>query len=1439
MTFFLYSFLFIFSTLYGNDIKEALLTPTSFESVHVVTGHYVETETDLEGIGPFGVAVKRTFAEGRWHFNLPNVWNGEEAGPQEMTQGDITLQFKYDKEKWLSQVRVVSASGRVWQTLQFHAPKKGTTQARIESSDGRQVEYQLEQVKGKWRIRAVGSTQYMYQGEQIMQRQGALGTLDVVYEKNGKVRELKQNGEITTRLTYQDGVTEITDQKQRKTTFTYNKLQQITSIEKQGIQERFAWRGLDLASRWLEDEKGKIENCQTFEHENGKLIQSTLWGNLTGRSTALTIDQKGRPHGGESYSRFYHYDAQGRISEEREQNGTLIAHIYSPNRTHRTAKITETFDKLTFRTLYTFDADGFLVKQVETDDNTWLVTTFSDFNGRGLPQQVEEKAGKNEILLKTARLEYDAAGHLVARHVFDSTGTLRQMKQKGEAEAIEIPETESVTCVYDHFDRVIEETYPTVLNGEGEPYRPTVKTAYDSVGRPSAVTDGNGFTISTIYNVRGSPIRIDYPDGTFEAFAYGLNGVLTSHTDRKGFTTWTESDGRGRPLRVVSPLGETTTRYQGFHAIESTDLQGQTTTIKYDFAGRPEKVRKGAREVDLQYDAFGEVIGRSEGDFHVRFERNAEGNILRVSFDQLDPIERMPPQVRITKETVVNDLGQIVDCEKKIDPSGLQQTLVYDAMGRVVTRDMFNPYGQKVHTEEHRYDACGRLVFLQQDGKINKWTYSSTGQCLAWIEGERTTLYHYDAFGYLVQLVKPDGNRIDYTYDTLGRMATQRSANGDVAYTFTYTENGDLLEVQDEYHQQATCFAYVSPGIVGQDRLQNGLTVVHQRNERGEPLALSLPDGSSIHYRYEGIFLVKIVRKDSEGQTLYSYTVLERDGKGRIQRARLIGDAGEIAFERDEEGHLQKIHTSIWNFEGTYQGDRLQEARLQDPEGAYTLSYDYNYRGELDQKRPTLLLEEDRNGNRIRDCIEGVETRYTYDTLNRLVTLQTEGEAPIHYTYDAFGRRMSVTTGGHTYRYFYAGQQEIGQVDEEGRIVALRVPGESFAKEVAIELEGIAYAPIHDWRGSITALISVKGGEASGWSRFDAFGARHNQGTVSPWGFMSHQHEPGTSLVFFGARFYDIASQQWLTPDPLGLVDGADRLKFVQNDPVNLVDEEGFFSMWAFAQKGWDWIGKAYNATCGFTEYLEAYSIENYYGKEIEEFALNTFGKTQLSLFGYYNTEAVYGNFGIGELNDRVRLTMINGILTHRHELVEMLHDVSDAHGGVNIHYIYRSTRGWFVDIATSINAKMGFQSEESYLLAGTWRKMIKEMGGVKGGGVVVHYAHSIGAVETRNALKLMTTEERKMIRVYTFASPTLIPQDEWGNIENYVSSRDAVCFFDPVGYIEGLLGKRKNVHFLLGSGIPGIDHLFGQKTYSTMWQELGQQFFEEFGNVVELQEAM
>ncbi len=218
-----------------------------------------------------------------------------------------------------------------------------------------------------------------------------------------------------------------------------------------------------------------------------------------------------------------------------------------------------------------------------------------------------------------------------------------------------------------------------------------------------------------------------------------------------------------------------------------------------------------------------------------------------------------------------------------------------------------------------------------------------------------------------------------------------------------------------------------------------------------------------------------------------------------------------------------------------------------------------------------------------------------------------------------------------------------------------------------------------------------------------------------------------------------------------------------------------------------------------------------------------------------WREDSQIGVIGKGELGNHVRITYLNGMRNTPEEVLEYLENLSKMHGNANVHYVFRESNGWIKDILkASLVVKGSYVTEHATKLAEVWKQMIEEMGGVDGEGTIIHYAHSLGAADTYVAGGLMTEEERKMIKVFTFGSPQIIPAGYFGETLNYISRWDGVCLLGPYNYIKALFFEEEHVVYLQSwENMFWQDHLISYPTYNRVMTQLSEGIVTHFGPLV------
>ncbi len=314
------------------------------------------------------------------------------------------------------------------------------------------------------------------------------------------------------------------------------------------------------------------------------------------------------------------------------------------------------------------------------------------------------------------------------------------------------------------------------------------------------------------------------------------------------------------------------------------------------------------------------------------------------------------------------------------------------------------------------YDANAKLsAITAPDGQV--YRFAVVGDRLELVgaayPGARFWDYTYDANGFLLSKMDPNGNLTTYTYDDQYRVLTATDPEGRVrtinyptgagqiltselvekdggVWRYTYdTGNGDLLTKVDP-QGNSTSYTYDAAGNQLSETGPDGGVTSHTYDVAGNQLSTTDPAGQTTAYTYNESGQTTSVSDTAGGVTSYSY---------------------------DEQGNLLNIT---------------------DPAGATTV-YIYDTAGRVtsvtDAAGGVTSMAYDAAGNLIAITDPaGAKTSMEYDAAGRLLT-QTDPQGGVTtFTYDAAGNLVSTTDplGGVTSAGFDANGNRTSQIDANG-----------------------------------------------------------------------------------------------------------------------------------------------------------------------------------------------------------------------------------------------------------------------------------------------------------------------------------------------------------------------------------------------------------------------
>ena len=945
-------------------------------------------------------------------------------------------------------------------------------------------------------------------------------TVDYTYDAVGDLVDVTNQVQETTQFGYSSAVphhlTEIIDPLgRRQTEFTY-----------------------DADGRMVEscDVNG---NCVDIQHDLAG--QSQTQTDATGVSQSVVYDFRGNitsSTDGLGNTTLFQYDANDNLTRLEDPEGGVTTFTYDANSNllSRVDPYEPGEDPADFTTLYTYDVGNRLTSlQLPSG-----ATVFRDYDVNGNETAIRDDAG-NTILDfgydPAGNLTHETDRYGTTTHGYngdpepassiDSFGRMSTMVYDAAGNLTSMTdETGPATFQYDGLGR---DTFSDYGNG-------ITSTQQYATGAPDwTVTDGpttgrieRKFTAS---NRLGGWVG---PNGDEVTFLYDAAGRLEEEVDPLGHSTITTYDAAGRPetVRDVTTGATTTTlRDDAGRPTSVTNALGDETTFTY-FPGGQQKTMTNGRL--FTWETFRTPTTTTVRDPFLRdttTTRNAYGLPIRQDFPDgtfrlveydgetlLDESEDFP--TRIVDEAgrernlAYNGFGQLtsstdlsgatwlyghVDDELRqvTSPSGvLARDYTYDVLGDVTSVTYPNNTSRAVvfgadrnpqtvtlpqgTTLDFTYDAAGQeLTRTSSLGESRSTTYRIDGAVIQTTDATGITTYQYDAADRFSGLVYPNGARVTYTRDLLGRVdsvAVQATAGATPDVTsYEFDEVGNVTAVIDPLGGR-TEMDYDAVNRMTERRLPNGVVSTWTHDDRDRVLTLEHRDAgnqviASVAYLRGATgepFL--ITREDG------SYVEIDYDTAWRIEEERFYDGASvlqeTLTYAYDLDGNRTSRTTNAGTETLTY-SNGFEHTSTTSPAGNQTYGYDAG--GRLDSiQRP------------------GLDVTMSYDSDDKLTQATVQGGPTVTYAYDATGRRTWVDDGSQALHHLTAPIQGGGLESPHGIADTTGTMQASFVYAgehplMRIDASGNAVYYLEDAMGSVLGLADDTGNEVARFE-YDSFG---------------------------------------------------------------------------------------------------------------------------------------------------------------------------------------------------------------------------------------------------------------------------------------------------------------------------------------------------------------
>lgn len=905
------------------------------------------------------------------------------------------------------------------------------------------------------------------------------------YDREGNIVEIIQPDGSRIFLDYdcRGNITRILEDSGRQAAYTYDACNRvIRAVDGEGNPTLFAYDACNRLTT-VTNAEGK---CRRYTYTpNGKLEQFTDYNGAVWAQTYNCVNKVEKLTLPDGETIRLTYDQMQNIAKKIYPNGAEESYHYDAlNRLERI--ILPNGGEI----FYAYDLDGNCIAQTDAEKN------------------------KTEFI-------YDERNRLIKTISPTGAVTAYEYNQEGRLSCIKNAAKQSHTYDYDAMGQLIRETS---VSGNSTSYE------YNVMGKVSAVIDAGKRRTEYEYYPGGQLKKIIFPDGRSEWFIYNKNGRLLRCQNHNGTMLEYSYDRLNRLVLVRSNLGqEKSYTYDAVGNVTSIkDALGHRTQYAYSKGGKLLSVTDAEEnQTEYSYDAMGRLAAvcqhdKAHGISHTtQYERDLMGNILCA-----------------------------------VNPLGLKEYYGYDKMGRLVRKTDRDGY-----ETQYSYNGEGDLEsILYGDGRRAEFSYHplrKLQEVKDWLGSIRV---EWDDAGRMKKIQNQRGEEICYTWGALGEKEACLYPDGRKV-SYEYDELGRLSRLTEGSRE-----------------------VLYQYDQEGRLCKKQYPEGLTSTYDYNALGLLSHLSYQQQGKVLeqYAYEYDQMGNKTSIRKNRNFQtqsakDNGFYQYQYDALNRLVGVRKDR-RLLRRYAYDAFGNRILKEDEGS-SIHYYYNAADQMVSLKGagrTEQREYDGRGN-LTAVVRGqkVINRYHYGADNRLEEAICADGRKTHYRYDGLGNRVGVEeyqkddpeNPVKTVEYLLDITRQYRNLLTKTEITAEKTSSQSFVWDNDIlfaEDGGNVGFYLQDELGSTVRFLDPQNKEETiyGYDEFgqDLYGT---QGHKQPFGYTGYQRDSIAGTYFAQAREYLADMGQFASSDKYGwnvaYPKTMNRYHYCWNSPLKFVDLDGLF----------------------------------------------------------------------------------------------------------------------------------------------------------------------------------------------------------------------------------------------------------------------------------------
>ncbi len=642
-----------------------------------------------------------------------------------------------------------------------------------------------------------------------------------------------------------------------------------------------------------------------------------------------------------------------------------------------------------------------------------------------------------------------------------------------------------------------------------------------------AKQDYNSITVKLSYNYNANTVYFDgiqlFKETFGQSYDYDDDGNIKSIVDLQNATTTYEYTGNDLTKKIMPTGAEMTYTYDDYHnVLTATTAENLVYSFTYDTFGNN-------TSVSISSEAGTKITSSahySEDGNRLEYTTDALGKDTLYDYDTETNVLKsvqFPEDTAATKTTYTYDEMYRNARIAATTNTGLAMSAEYSYTDDVMTR--IKTPTTTYNFEYGNFGLRKGVYILDAESTddpqyLAQYTYTDRNNYLDTIDygnGDKVQ-YEYDSYGRLLTETYEDNDVVSYQYDNDGGLAAVTDSETGITTRYYYDFSGRAMGYSEksadfshtvgyEYDTSNNMTSYVE-SIDGQKR-----TTSYSYNKDNRITSVNV-DGITVEYVYDSFDrLTQKTTKNGDTVVLTEYYTFKETNEttsNQVWKYRTKSDNVDITYEYtyDNNGNITSIYDgSKWKYYTYDSANQLTREDNQERGRTYTWTYDNagnilsykTYYYNPTQKDETKLTSVDAaaysysegewkdllisfDGNAI--TYDGMGNPLTYGTTEftwehgRQLASMTKNNVEWTFTYSNTGLRTSRSNGTTTYKYVYDGSvlKQMTIVNEADKTE--KIVGFTYdatGSPLTMTYDGATYYYITNMQGDVVGLLNDVG----------------------------------------------------------------------------------------------------------------------------------------------------------------------------------------------------------------------------------------------------------------------------------------------------------------------------------------------------------------------------